>query len=99
MFKNNKTIDLGVFDREDGTPGKLVFEVGVSGKFTISHMRTPDEGVIVGTGEFKEYIRGLPELTVKQLIKVSNKFKENGKMQPVKIKLPNKNPHIAVLDI
>lgn len=65
-------IDFGVFTRPDGeTVGRLVLDVRENGRFSLSHMVTPDEGTLVATGEFEEYIKGLPDAAVNHLASVT----------------------------
>lgn len=65
------TIDFGTFTRPNGeTLGRLILDISESGRFSLSHMVTPHEGTIVAHGEFKEYIKGLPDAAVAHLSKL-----------------------------
>lgn len=71
MLNSSQTVDFGVFPREDGEQGRLILEIREDGRFTMSHMVTPDEGTLVGGGEFKSYIKGLPQLAIDQMVKIT----------------------------
>jgi hypothetical protein len=62
-----KHIDFGTFVRPDNSVSRLTMDVSESGRFSIHSMVTPHEGTLVATGEFKEYIKGLPDLAVETI--------------------------------
>lgn len=64
---NTQTIDFGIMTRPDGSRARLTMEVSASGRFSINAMQTPDDGTIVATGEFTDYVAGLSDASVQHI--------------------------------